>query len=580
MSIPLPTRPARAWPSLLLCLLWLASPALAADRVQLRGVEGELREGVLAAIGLAAEPCDAPRWRVERRLRDLDREAGLVLRAFGYYRPVIRKRLHWEKACWRAEIDIDPGEPVRVAVLDLQITGAARDDPEFRRLREAPGIAPGEVLRHDRYEALKRRLLDLAGERGYFRARLSEHRLEVDPRRRRAVIRLHLDSGPRFRVSEILLSGNRIDDAVVRRLLKLRPGDAYSTAAVLDSYRALSDSGYFAQVDIGPDLERLGQDSVPLKVTLVPRKRHAWQFGLGVSSDIGPTGSIRYENRRINRLGHRLDLEVGLSPVRSHGAVEYRIPLPGPHWRRLDAQAGWRQEEAEGVRSDALSAALRLSGRRAGWDEVPFIELQRESSLVEGESVDSTLLMPGISWERRRIDDLLHPRSGRHLRLELRGALGGLLSDASFVQARATLAWLGPLGPGTGKARLDLGTTQSNAFDRLPASLRFFAGGDRSVRGYAYRSLSPRDAQGDLTGGAHLIAGSLEYEHPLRKDWGAALFADAGNAFDSLDDGLKVGVGVGARWYSPVGPVRVDIGFPLDRSQERFRLHFSFGVGL
>ncbi len=563
-----------------LLLLLFAPTVLAAEKLVLRGIEGELRDSLLAAIALAAEPCDAPRWRVQRRLRDLDKEAATVLRAYGYYRPTIRKELQWGKRCWRASIEIQPGEPVRVTALDLRIEGAALQDPAFQKLQKEPGLAVGEVLRHDRYEALKQRLLDLASERGYFRARLLQHRLEVDPSRNAATVGLHLDSGPRFRVSEIILSGNRLEGAVVQRLLKIRPGDFYSTQAVLESYRTLSDSGYFERVDLAPDLERLGEDSVPLTVSLTPRKRHAWQFGLGVSTDIGVTGSIRYENRRINRFGHRLNAEVSLSPVSSHGAVEYRIPLLGSHWRRFDAQAGWRQEETEGVRSDTLTAALRLAGRRGSWDEVPFIELQRESSVVEGESVDSTLLMPGISWERRKIDDLLRPRSGRHLRFELRGALGGVLSDASFVQATASAAFLQPLGSGVGKARLDLGTTQSSDFGKLPASLRFFAGGDRSVRGYAYRSLSPRDAQGDLTGGAHLIAGSLEYEHPILQDWGAALFADAGNAFDSLDDGIKVGVGVGARWYSPVGPVRVDIGFPLDQSHDRFRLHFSFGVGL
>ncbi|RMG32812.1 MAG: outer membrane protein assembly factor [Gammaproteobacteria bacterium] len=566
--------------ALLAGLMLFCVTALRAERLQLLGVEGELHDSVLAAIVLAAEPCDAPRWRVQRRLRDLDREAETVLRAFGYYQPTIRKALQWDKDCWRATIAIDPGEPVRVTTLDLRIDGAGRQDPEFQKLRAEPGIEVGQVLRHDRYEALKQRLLDLASERGYFHGRLLVHRLEVDPSRHTAVIRLHFDSGPRFRVSKIVLSGNRIDDAVVRRLLKIRPGDFYSTQAVLESYRALSDSGYFEQVDIEPDLERLGKDSVPLTVSLKPRKRHAWQFGLGVSSDIGVTGSVRYQNRRINRFGHRLSAEVSLSPVRSHGAVEYRIPLLGSHWRSFDAQGGWRQEETEGVRSDTFTAALRLAGKRGGWDETPFIELQRESSVVEGEPVDSTLLMPGISWERRRIDDLLRPRSGRHLRIELRGALGGALSDASFVQATASAAFLQPLGSGVGKARLHLGTTQSSDFGRLPASLRFFAGGDRSVRGYAYRSLSPRDAEGDLTGGAHLIAGSLEYEHPILKDWGAALFADAGNAFDSMDDGIKVGVGAGARWYSSVGPVRMDIGFPLDQSRDRFRLHFSFGAGL
>lgn len=549
-------------------------------RIELQGLEGEVRENALAMLSLADEPCDAPRWRVKRRLEDADREIGTALRAFGLYRPKITKQLAWDKDCWRAHIEVEPGPPVEIGTFDLVIEGDAAADPEFQWVRSDPGIRPGDLLHHDRYEALKQRLRDLASERGYFRARFVEKRLEVDPDRLSARIRLVFDSGPRFRIGALKIDATPYDPLVLSRLLTLKEGEPYSAGALQKNYRALADSGYFERVDITPDLDQLGGDSVPIHVGLQLRKRHAYKLGLGVSSDLGPKVSGRYENRRINRFGHRLQLELNLSPVRSDGGLEYLIPLYGSHWRQLSLQAGVAHEDTDSARSDTLTASARLAGRRGRWDETPFLELQQERSTVEGQDIDSTLLMPGIRWERRRVDDLLRPRSGESLALELRGAMQGLLSDTSFVQAWAEAKAIRPLGVGKGIARLELGTIQGADFSALPASRRFFAGGDRSIRGYAYESLSPRDSNGTLSGGAHLLVASLEYEHPVAKDWGVAGFVDTGNAFDSLSEGFRTGVGLGVRWYSPVGPIKVDVGFPQSDSTDTYRLHFSFGTGL
>jgi translocation and assembly module TamA len=118
-------------------------------------------------------------------------------------------------------------------------------------------------------------------------------------------------------------------------------------------------------------------------------------------------------------------------------------------------------------------------------------------------------------------------------------------------------------------------------FDDLPPSQRYFTGGDTSVRGYAYQALGPKDSVGNVIGGRYLAVASLEYEHPLKKNWSAAAFVDTGNAFSkSFDEDLKTGVGVGVRWQSPIGPVRIDIAHPLDDRDTRFRVHLRLGPDL
>lgn len=568
-------------------LVLLVSPVLcsatesgSSGGLKLLGLKGELEQNVLTLLGLASEPCDAPDWRIKRRFRDAEGEIKTALRALGYYQPRIDRRLEWGDSCWQARIEVAAGKPVRVEELDLRIQGAAASDPEFERLRSELPLQSGDSLHHGRYETLKQRLLSLASERGYFRAELTESKLEVDPARYSARIHVRLDSGPRFRIAPLEIGEQPYDSSLLQRLVKLEENQPYTATAIQETHRSLADSGYFDRVEVTPNTERLGEDTVPVRIELVARKRHAYQAGVGLSSDLGVTLSGGYDNRRINALGHQLGLNLSLSGIRSEGTVDYRMPLYESRWRALSVKGGFALEDTDETRSDTFTVGAQLAGKRGAWNETTFLELQRETSFVEGQEFDTLLLMPGVSWERRRVDDLLRPRSGRHLELELRGAAEGLLSDTSFVRARGRAKWLGPLGKGIGIARVELATTQTTDFDNLPASLRLFAGGDQSVRGYEYESLAPRDADGDLAGGAHLVVASLEYEHPVAEDWGVALFADTGNAFDSFDEGLKTGLGVGIRWYTPVGPVKVDLGVPQDDDGDDFRIHFSFGAGL
>ncbi|MFP5506345.1 MAG: autotransporter assembly complex protein TamA, partial [Gammaproteobacteria bacterium] len=122
-------------------------------------------------------------------------------------------------------------------------------------------------------------------------------------------------------------------------------------------------------------------------------------------------------------------------------------------------------------------------------------------------------------------------------------------------------------------------TTWIDGFRELPASLRFFAGGDQSVRGYDFQELGPRDASGQVIGGKHLVFGSLEYEHRVHGNWGVAAFVDTGNAFNSTHEGLETGAGIGLRWRSPIGMVRLDLAAAVSQDNA-LRLHFTLGPDL
>jgi translocation and assembly module TamA len=211
-----------------------------------------------------------------------------------------------------------------------------------------------------------------------------------------------------------------------------------------------------------------------------------------------------------------------------------------------------------------------------------YIQGRLEDFSIGEEDGRSRLLMPGLRFSRRQYNDLIRPTKGYRFALGTRGAAQIFGSDTNFLQLLLNGDAIIPLPFRFSLlTRIEGGTTLSNSLEDLPPSVRFFAGGDRSVRGYAYQSLGPKDAFGDVTGGKHLLVGSIELEKAIAKIFGVAAFYDVGNAFNSFGHmDLQQGVGLGIRIYTPVGPIRLDLARQVGVKDPDFRIHFTVGFGL
>ncbi|MGD2118680.1 MAG: autotransporter assembly complex family protein, partial [Chromatiales bacterium] len=475
---------------------------------------------------------------------------------------------------------VEPGPPVLLQQVEVKIHGAAQNDPAFSKLLQQSPVRKGNQLHHGQYEKLKDQLEALASQRGYFDARFSRHQLQVDPATNQASIQLHYDSGPRYHIGKLELQQHTYDPALLQRYIKVSPGDAYDADALADMHRALADSGYFQTVTIKPDFIAAVDGQIDVLVQLQPIKRLAYRIGIGAATDTGPRVTLAYEKRRLNRRGHRLNAKATLSAVDSSVGLEYLIPMQKPHIDQLSLRTGFRHLDTDTSTSDTTTIGLRTIGKRNDWNEIRFLDWVSERSSVGGETSTVELLVPGISWSRTVADNRIQPRKGWRLNLELRAAEESLLSDVSFLQVIGGGKWIEPLSSGRLLMRLDAGYSLTPELTDLPASYRFFAGGDQSVRGYAFESLGPKNADGQVIGGSHLLTGSIEYEHVIKGDWSGAVFVDAGNAFDDWNEDLKSSAGLGLRWRSPVGPIRLDLAVPEDKSEDDFRIHFSMGSDL
>lgn len=570
--------------TLLLMILLPLAPHAAGARVEVvvEGVSGAVQRNVLERLGIERQKDipDLSDGRIRRLHEKAPDEIRLALQPFGYYRPVIEAELAPAEGGWRASYRIDPGPPVAIRELDLQLTGEATGDERFQALLEQFPVKRGAALNHATYEDAKRALQSLAAERGYLDARFTRQEVRVDLAAYAADIALHFDTGPRYRFGPVTIAQDILDPAFVARFVPFRRGDPYATGALLELQGALGDSDYFANVEVLPHPEQAVAREVPIEVRLEPRKPDKYSLGIGYGTDTGARGSLGWERRYLNPEGHRLRSDLQLSEIKNSLTAAYIIPMRDPRTDYISFNAGIFDEDTETAESEIRTFGVSKVRARGKWRETTSLNFHNEKFDIGGETGSSTLVLPGISWMRVRADDRVYAARGSRLTLEVRGGANSLGSDTSFVQTRAQAKFIRRLGTGRVIARADIGASRVTEFSELPASVRYFAGGDQSVRGYAYNTLGPMNDAGAVVGGRHLLVGSLEYEHRLAGNWSAAAFYDIGNAIDDFSDPLRKGAGIGLRWKTPVGQIRVDIAEALGEPGRPRRFHLTIGPDL
>ena len=403
------------------------------------------------------------------------------------------------------------------------------------------------------------------------------------PEEHAADIALRFDSGVRYAFGRTELTQDVLTAGLAASYLDdFREGEPYDAARLTDAYAALASSGYFETIDVRPMPADATTRTIPIAVALTSSARTQTSYGIGYQTDTGPRFRFSRTNRRVNDRGHQLGINLQLSPVISELTTTYRMPLRDSRSEWLAFDAGIEHEDTETSNSERIEfGARRVHERRDDWTRTEMLSMLFEDFIVAEQSGRSRLLMPGVSWVRIRADNEIRPREGSKLSLEVRGANDGIISDTSFVQTIAQGLWIWSRPSGQRfLVRGQAGATAMHDFAELPASVRFFAGGDNSVRGYGFEELGPVDADGNVIGGSSLLTGSFEFEQPLRERWSLAFFVDSGNAFESSNVDAKTGVGMGGRWISPLGPIRIDLAVPLDDDTEDYRFHFSLGPDL
>lgn len=538
-----------------------------------------LRDNILAFLSIEAA-------RKEGGLRtaqitQLHKEAPTQIRAalepFGYYSPQIEASLTSEAGHSVARYLVDPGPPTQITAVTITIEGAGQKNPQIARLVQDFPLKAGDVLHHRTYESGKTALLNGVTNAGYLDARWGTSQVLVSRQDHSAVIHLVLQSGDQFRFGDLSFTGEVLKETYLERYADFEEGDLYSPAKLLDLQSALFNTNYFASVEVFPRRDEAVDRRVPIEVAVTPRERFRYSAGIGYSTDTGPRASIGREDRRVNQRGDRFNTLGRWSAIRTSIDLSYIIPWTEPRTDRLELSSGWSDRQlANGWEEKYV---LGLSRTRALGPNVvltPYITLSTEEYLLGTDSGRTQLLTPGTRLTHLESDSTQYPRRGHRLTFELRGASERAFSDANFMQGSVAGKWVRGLWPnGRLLLRADIATTYLAALEDLPPSVRYFAGGDQSVRGYDYEALSTNGE-----GGKQLLVGSVELEHRFLEHWSGAVFFDAGNAMNDWGEPLAHGAGGGVRWLSPIGPVRLDIAWAISEPDNPFRLHITVGPDL
>lgn len=559
--------------------------------ISITGIEGELKQNALAYLELKKslnDPHFSKAW-LQRLHKKAEKNIKDALQPFGYYQTKVTGTLQQtEDSSWLAQYTVVPGKQVKITEVNIVITGPGKNDPEILALIDNFPIKKGDPLDHTQYEEAKANITTGIGRLGYSQITTHSKKVLVDTKNNTANINLEFASGTKFFLGTIHFHQDMLnEDFILSYLQNIKTGDPLSQNTLLELQHALYSSGYFSLVDIKPDFEHVkNRDQVPVNITLKPAKRHKISFGIGYDTEIEANVSMRWQHRRLNRYGHYGDILTKLAPKKSTFRVSYWIPTGDPSRDKYGIITSVETEDTDTTDRTTFDLETGYWFAIKEWENTLFTEYRLEDFVTGNDpSTTTELLSFGARTQRVNYEQGLFPRRGWSVYGEIRGAAEQMLSDIDYLRLYLKSRLLLPV---TRKGRLvlraELGMAESNDYDSYPSSLRFYAGGDQSVRGYDWKALGPKDREGNVIGGRNVVTGSLEYDHQVAENWVVAGFYDAGNAYNDSLDTVYYGAGFGIRYISPIGLIKTDIGFPLksddDISDNNFVFYFGFEMNL
>lgn len=583
-------RPPFPLPPKLLCLVFLAAagafgPALAqaqpAYRIEIEAPP-ELRSMLQEGLSL-------PRWQndpemtpelIEPLLDEAVREAREAAATEGYFSANVTAKIDLGTAPWTVRIEVAPGERTRIAEVEVGFSGPATQDAEaserLRGIRRGWGLPSGVPFRQGDWDRAKEQALASLTRYRYAGARIASSRARIDPAKASADLQVELASGPPFRYGPLQASGlKRYPESVVRNLSPLNPGDTHDRERLLLYQRRLVESGYFvgAQVDVVADPVRA--EAAPVSVAVIEGPSQHVEAGIGFRTDTSFRGELRYSDLDLLDAAWRMKADLRLDRRLQGTRLDFDSP---PHtdasWNNYFTSARQTDIQNEVTRELALGAS-----RNWGLGETPsalLVSAHLEEQKVAGSATDHRgAVFFGYRYGFRNTDDPLLPRSGFFGSFSL-GAAPPALASRPFARATARLSVLIPLGPRADVIlRAEGGVVIAKARTGIPTSFLFRTGGDQTIRGYAFESLGVRQGEA-VVGGRYLALASAEYVRWVGENWGVAGFVDGGNAWDEARSVKTAwGYGTGARFRTPVGPIRADLAY--GQRERRVRLHLSIG---
>lgn len=545
---------------------------------QINGVSGSALQNIQDRFHLVLEeqePLDLQ--DIQNFFDDSSENIKKALQPFGYFKPIIHARLLHQNGAYIAQYQIDPGPPLRLSSVQIEVVGEGANNLKIKDFIDHFPLKKGDILKTKKYNLAKQDFYAIAHNQGYLDANLSQHLIKVDLKKYSAMLYLKLNTGRRYYFGAVEFQQNQFAEAFLRRYMPFQTGSYYSSDKLTQMQNNLGQTVYFKSVRVEPLRDQAQNNQIPVLVRLEPKKSQLYTLGLGYGTDTGPRTSLGYELRHITPWGDYFQAVAQLSEIQQTFQAQYVIPGRDPLKQHYAILAGISTNQPGSGQYVLFQTGMNYVTELLGFQQIASLTYQHEQFKVEsGEPYQVTqYIVPAISWERIRADDRVNTSEGYRLYLNIEGG-EALNQQNRFLQGEFQGKYIHSFGSRQRIIfRTDLGATTTQHIDELPLSIRFYAGGASSVRGFSYQSLGP---------GRYLVDGSSEYQFKIYHKWYGAAFYDVGNAFDNPPMNLSQSTGLGVVWRSPLGPLELTVSRALNDPNPKFlkglRVQFVMGPDL
>jgi translocation and assembly module TamA len=359
-------------------------------------------------------------------------------------------------------------------------------------------------------------------------------------------------------------------------------GEPYRPAKLFELQAILYKTDYFKRVVVKGLTGKATYHYIPVEVELAaPEHLNKYTFGAGYATDTGVRGKVDWSNRLFNTKGHKIKISTQLSELANTIALDYSIPRKDPRYDSFSHILSYQDRKWDDTNTQLFSAGINRVYKGPRFNYSTGLVIRDEVYDVGNTSGDSTLLIPSLNYGFVFADDIKKTQNGLKATLGILGGLEGVVSDASFLQFTfGSKMIVTPLDDWRLIGRGTLGGTLVDSINDLPPSLRFYAGGDNTIRGYKYKSIGSEDSSGTVIGGRYLVVGSIELERVIVHQWSVAAFWDVGSATDDLSLDFYQGAGIGVRFRLPFGQVKFDLASAISEDGQPFRVHLTVGGDL
>ncbi|WP_041771454.1 autotransporter assembly complex protein TamA [Psychromonas sp. CNPT3] len=514
-------------------------------------------------------------------LQQVEKSTREALQALGYYQVTLSSKVTGETGKQTLLLTINKGKQTRIVTLDIRLTGEAKTDPAFQKILDDFPLKINSPLNHAHYTQAKALFKKLAIQRGYFDAFYKKSRVEVKRKTAEATLYFWFDSGIRYQFGELVFNGDVSAKQQIKRLKNFKSGDPFLSSTLNEYSQDLTATGYFARLMILPDIKQKKGRLIPLNVIVKMRPKNSFKLGGGYSTDEGIRGKFRWEHPWLNQYGHSLETSIIASRFQQEASLTYKIPLQDPLYNYLSLQGGYKAEKQNDTDTDRYLFGISRHWRaKDNWRSTLSLKFDHEYGRQGEQYFDSKLILPGFSYSHVQSEGGINVTSGRKLLASIEVSHKAWLSSANLIKLYAQGKFINRYKQHQFITSVELGAIFTDSLNDVPSSMRFFSGGDQSVRGFDYESISPTDSLGEYMGAKYLATLSLEYRLPIAENWKIAFFSDTGTATNDFSEPISQSVGVGIIWLSLVGPIRLYWAAPLTQSNNAWKIHFMIGPEL